>query len=130
MKILIIDDEEFFIENLAQYLEKSVPAEIHYVTRAPKALQILKHEKFNLIVCDLNLPDQLEGELVLSINRINPNQRFIIISAKSEQEMHECLSDWSKLNIIGYFEKPFNMESIKDVIKGLLNMEHINPIEA
>ena len=116
MKILIIDDEEFFVENLARYLEKSIPAQIKYVARADKTIRLLKQEKFDLIICDLNLPDQSEGELIMSIHRINPSQKFIVISAKSELEMPECLKEIKKLNIVGYFEKPFDMESIKDLI--------------
>ncbi len=130
MKILIIDDEEFFIENLAQYLKKKISVEISYVSRAGQALQLLKNERFDLVVCDLNLPDQSEGELVLSINKINPQQRFIIISAISEKEMPKCLMDNKNLNIVTYFEKPFNMESIKDRIKILTNKEHKSSIEA
>ena len=89
MKILIIDDEEFFIENLAQYLKKKTTARVSYVSRAEEALNLLEKERFDLVVCDLNLPDQSEGELVVRINNIIPRQRFIIISAKSEQEIPE-----------------------------------------
>ena len=130
MKILIIDDEEFFIENLAQYLKKKISAEISFVSRAEKALQLLENERFDLVVCDLNLPDQSEGELVLSINKINPQQRFIVISAISEKEMPKCLMDNKNLNIVAYFEKPFNIETIKDSILNLTKMENKNSIEA
>lgn len=116
MNILIIDDEEFFVENLARYLEKSIPAQINYIAKADDALRILKQKQFELIICDLNLPDQSEGELIMSIHRINPTQKFIVVSAKSEQEMPECLKDIRQRNIIRFFEKPFNIESIKDVI--------------
>jgi len=130
MKILIIDDEEFFIENLAQYLKKKIPANISYVSRAEEALLLLEKERFDLVVCDLNLPDQSEGELVIRINNIIPSQRFIIISAKSEQEFPEFLANRKHFNVLGYFEKPFNMETIKDSILEFTKMENKNSIEA
>ena len=130
MKILIIDDEEFFIENLAQYLKKKISAEISYVSRTEKALQLLQNDRFDLIVCDLNLPDQSEGELVLSINKINPHQRFIVISAISEKEMPKCLMDNKNLDIVAYFEKPFNMESIKNEILAIKQSQLKDSIEA
>ena len=130
MKILIIDDEEFFIENLAQYLNKKISAKISYVSRAEQALQLLEKERFDLVICDLNMPDQSEGELVLRINNIIPRQRIIIISAKSEQEIPKFLANRKNFNIYGYFEKPFNMETIKDSIKSLSKTKHINSIEA
>lgn len=130
MKILIIDDEEFFIENLAQYLKKKISAEISYVSRSEEALHLLEKERFDLVVCDLNLTDQSEGELVLSINKINSQQRFIIISAISEKEMPKRLMDNKNLDIVAYFEKPFNMESIEDRIKILTTKEHKSSIKA
>lgn len=130
MKILIIDDEEFFIENLAQYLEKKIPAEVSYLTCAEKALHKLRQEKFDLIICDLNLPDQSEGEMVLSINKISPQQLFIVISAISEKEMPKCLMDNKNLDIVAYFEKPFNMESIKNEILAIKQAQIKDSIEA
>ncbi len=130
MKILIIDDEEFFIENLVQYLKKKISAEISYVSRAEQALQLLEKERFGLVICDLNMPDQSEGELVLRINNIIPRQRFIIISAKSEQEIPKFLTNRKNFNIHGYFEKPFNMETIKESILDLTKMENKSSIEA
>ncbi len=130
MKILIIDDEEFFIENLAQYLKKKIPAHISCVSRAENALHLLDKDRFDLVVCDLNLPDQSEGELVLSINKINPHQRFIIISAISEQEMPKCLRENKNLDIVAYFEKPFNIVSIKNEILAIKKLQLKNSIEA
>jgi two-component SAPR family response regulator len=100
------------------------------VSTAQDALQFLKKDRFDLVICDLNLPDQSEGELVLSINKINPKQQLIIISAISEQELPEYLIDKKNLNIVAYFEKPFNMETIKDSILDLTKMEQKNSIEA
>ena len=130
MKILIIDDEEFFIENLAQYLKKKIPAKISYVSRAEEALRLLEKDRFDLVICDLNLPDQSEGELVLSINKINPHQRFIIISAISEQEIPKCLRENKNLDIVAYFEKPFNIVSIKNEILAIKKLQLKNSIEA
>ena len=130
MKILIIDDEEFFIENLAQYLEKKIPAEISYVSQAEQALHKLEKERFDLVICDLNLPDQAEGEMLVSIHKLNPGQRFIIISAKSEQELPAFMAKNKRFKIYDYFEKPFNIEAIKDSILELNKMVYKKSIEA
>ena len=130
MKILIIDDEEFLMENLAQYLEKKIPAQISCGSRAEQALQRLENNKFDLVICDLNLHDQSEGELVLSINKLKPHQPFIIISALSENEMPKCLRENKNLNIVAYFEKPFNIVSIKNEILAIKKLQLKNSIEA
>lgn len=123
MKILIIDDEEFFIENLAQYLKKKIPAEISYVSRAEEALNLLEKEKFDLVICDLNLPHQAEGELVLRINQLVPDQKFIIISVIAEHELPKVIRENKKLHIVAYFEKPFNIVLIRNKILTLKNLQ-------
>ena len=123
MKILIIDDEEFFIENLAQYLKKEIPAEISYISRAEEALILLEKEKFDLVICDQNLPHQVEGELVLKIHQLVPHQKFIIISVIAEHELPKSIRENKKLQIVAYFEKPFNIVLIKNKILALKNMQ-------
>ena len=67
---------------------------------------------------------------MVRINNIFPSQRFIIISAKSEQEIPEFLTNRKHFNVHGYFEKPFNMETIKDSILDFTKMENKKSIEA
>lgn len=114
MKILIIDDEKFLIDNLSRYLSKSISSEIKCVDSADKALDLVRREKFDLIICDLNISDQTDGELIRKINETVPAQKFIVISA---WEIPDHLKEDRDLNIAAYFEKPFNISDFERVIK-------------
>jgi len=120
MKILIVDDEKFLVENLARYLRKRMSAEIQYVSCPHTALDLIQKEKFDLIICDLKISDQIAGELLLKITEIIPEQKFIVISA---QEIPENLILKKKQNIAAYFEKPFNITGIEEKIKTLYKKE-------
>lgn len=114
VKILLIDDEKFFIENVTRYLQKRIASEISCVHTASEALELVKTEKFELIICDLKISDQAEGELILQLNSLLPNQKFIVISA---HEIPSSLRAEKDLNIAAYFEKPFNISEFEQKIK-------------
>ena len=120
MKILIIDDERFLVENLSKYLEKKIPSDIRCVDSACEALALIKTESFDLIICDLNLSDQPDGDLIRSISQVVPAQKFIVISAK---ELPADLKENKNIHISAYFEKPFNISDFEETIK---KMETIN----
>ncbi len=114
MNILIIDDEKFLIENLSRYLKDRVSSQVKYVNSACEAMELVHKEKFDLIICDLNISDQMDGELVRKIYKKVPSQKFIIISA---QEIPDHLKSESDLKISAYFEKPFNISDFENAIK-------------
>jgi len=116
MRILIIDDEKFLAENLARYLQQRVSAKIHFVYQPDDAMELVSKEKFDLIICDLKMSDQSEGELILNIIKIVPNQKFIVISA---QELPQHLLKEKKQNIEAYFEKPFDIAEIEKTINSI-----------
>ena len=123
MKILIIDDEKFLIENLSSYLKKRISSQISYVDSACEAMELVKREKFDLIICDLNISDQVDGELIRSIYQVNPALQFIIISA---QEIPDHLKAESDLKISAYFEKPFNISDFGKAIQKIENVKFSN----
>ena len=114
VKILLIDDEKFFIENVSRYLQKRITSEITCVNTASEALEIVKQQQFELIICDLKISDQAEGELILQLNALLPNQKFIVMSA---HEIPDSLRTDKDLNITAYFEKPFNISEFEQKIK-------------
>ena len=124
MRILIIDDEEFYLDIISRYLSKKVMAGIECITSANAALELVKNTKYDLIISDLRLPGMYDGELVIKINKINPGQLFFIASAFS---MPEQLFKQKKINVAAYFEKPFDMDlmykQLQQVMRGKLGID-------
>jgi len=123
MKILIIDDEKFLIENLSRYLKNRISAKIKCADSACVALELVDSEKFDLIICDLNISDQVDGELIRKIHEKVPAQKFIVISA---QEIPDHLRVESDLKIAAYFEKPFNISEFEKAIKQIEDVNFSN----
>ena len=113
MKILVIDNEEFFAENLCLYLRREGTIQAQYSTTIKMAMQILSQDQFDLILSDLQLPDSANENWLLQIGENNPGQKLVIMSSYPIPKK-VAMSD--KLNIIGYFEKPFDLKQILNVI--------------
>ncbi|NOY60246.1 MAG: response regulator [Calditrichaeota bacterium] len=114
MNVLVIENEEFLAENLCQYLRQKINIRIQFTTSVKKALTILSQEQFDLIVSDLILPDSQQDEWLLNLGKLNPGQRLIIISSF---QIPERVKSSDKLKIVGYFEKPFNINELIKLIK-------------
>jgi len=118
MNILLIENEEFFADNLCNYLSTLTNVKVTCATRVAKAMEMLSKDKFDLVVSELRLPDTQNENWLLEIGKINPKQKLIIISS---YQMPKNLTLSDKLNIIGYYEKPFDAKIIANLIQQLIN---------
>ncbi|OQX95010.1 hypothetical protein B6I21_07685 [candidate division KSB1 bacterium 4572_119] len=105
MKILVIDEDEFLAENLCQFLKFNNNIQARYVSSNKEAIQLISQNQFDLILTDIQITNSIHDNWLLQIGDINPGQKMIIISSYPiPKEIELC----EKLNIIGYFEKPFD----------------------
>ncbi len=78
-RLLVIDDEAMVRDSLVAYLEDS-GYEIVSAESGLQGLELLKQQVFDLVLCDLRMP-QLDGLDVLKrIKDISPNTPFIVVS--------------------------------------------------
>ncbi len=115
MQILIVDDEQFFASNLCALLEQHAGVECHAVCDARSALDAMRNNYFDLVICDIRLGEERGEELIPELNSIQPGIPFIIVSA---YEYPESLKTVNKLNILKFYEKPFDARKFcEDIIK-------------
>ena len=113
--ILIIDDIQENIDILERRL-KNEGFSVFTANEAPKGLHILKDEKIDLLLLDINMP-VLDGFTLLgnikedkSISHIP----VIMVTANEDVKMSlKCL----KKGACGYITKPFSMEQVKQQIE-------------
>jgi len=113
MKVLVIDNEEFLAENLCNYIRKFGAIKIQYVTSVKEALAVITQQKFDLIVSDLKLSNCQNDDWLLEIGSISPAQKLIIISS---HPIPERIKSAKTLTILAYFEKPFDVAQLVNVI--------------
>lgn len=115
-KILIIDDEPDMLRGCSKILSalgnNPVP-----VPDGKQAIKILQEEEFDLVFCDLLMPD-LDGMQVLdAVQKLAPNTPVIIFSAYGT--IDRAVSAM-KAGAFDFIEKPFETENLKILVeKGL-----------
>lgn len=119
MKILIADDNDFFLNLIAFKLRKEGYDEIHTATDGKKAKKIAQKIRPDIIITDILMPFASGLEVIGFIrNELKPDVFIIAISAvgleTAMQEAYEMGAD-------DFMAKPFNLEEL------ILKLKNLSP---
>ncbi len=107
-KILIVDDEENIRSILSEMLEAN-----GYVCRTAatplEARELLEDEKFELILCDINMPGESGLDLIRDILPKHPETAAIMITALDDPMVAKVAL---KIGVYDYITKPFEMNNV------------------
>jgi DNA-binding NtrC family response regulator len=123
MQILVIDPDAFLAENICAYLGAATGTCAEYVTSVEKGLERLSFNVFDLVISDIVFPNHSNPKWLLKIGKLRHGQKIIIISSYSLPEELTAFSVPDELmkneliNIIGYYEKPFDIKILHNCIK-------------
>jgi DNA-binding NtrC family response regulator len=112
MNVLVIENEQFLAENICQFLQQC-GHEIEHVTRVHDALNLLSYRPFDLVLSDIQLPDAPTDEWLLEIGKLIPSQKVIVMSS---HKLPDKIKKSKTLNIVGYFEKPFDINQLATLL--------------
>ena len=119
MKLMLIDDNKDLLDFLKEALHQDF-AEIITMTGGKAALAEMMHGKLpDIIVCDVNMPD---GDGFWLCNEVKGNDRlshipFVLLTARGEDQSQ---SESYRLGADGFLAKPFEIETLMELIRGLL----------
>ena len=113
-KLLIVDDEVDLVELVVYYL-KDLPLKITTAHSGNSAIEILKKEKFDLILSDLRMVNGTGLDLYHYIEGISPRPKFIFLTAFSDAEIDELVMSSGVL----LFNKPIDFPSLKKALMEL-----------
>lgn len=81
--ILVIDDDKDICLTLSKFLTKN-NYQVEVAHKGEDGLQTLRHNNFDLILCDYRLPDYTGVELLQKIKILSPGVAIIIITGYSD----------------------------------------------
>ena len=113
--ILIVDDDPEMRSLLAEELEE----EGYQVTEAKNGLDVLSEipfKSFDAVVTDWKLPLRDGLQILKTVREIHPDIPVVLITAYGDSRIRKKVEKSGAV----YLQKPFSMESFKDLIRSLL----------
>ncbi|MCG2712729.1 MAG: response regulator [Candidatus Omnitrophica bacterium] len=116
--ILIIDDEKLITRTLRKLLEKE-GYEVTVAHSGQEALEHIKCRNFNLIVCDVRMP-QMDGvETIREIRNYlkqegKPSVPELLITGYADEQRYKSAVE---LKVADYMYKPFDKEEFLEAVK-------------
>ncbi len=117
--VLIVDDEEDFLETIVRRLERR-NIDVTGVRSGEEALRKLRERDFQVILLDVKMPGGMDGiETLREIKKMSPQAQVILLTGHGAVEMSV---EGMKMGAFDYVMKPVKLENllskISDAVKG------------
>ncbi len=113
MKVLIVDDFATMRKILRNILKQVGFTNISEADDGKTALKVLKKEKFDLILCDWNMPEMPGIDLLNTIRSDDElkGTPFVMVTAEAQKEN---IVEAVKAGVSSYIVKPFTAEIVNE----------------
>jgi DNA-binding NtrC family response regulator len=118
-KILIVDDEPDMLKLLEMIIREKTPYETVSTNNPLEAIELVKGEKFDLVVTELKLPVMDGIEFMEAMKRIDEDIPAIIIAAYGSVE---SAIEAMRKGAFDYITKPFRKEQMLFTIDKALEL--------
>lgn len=116
MKVLVVDDFATMRRIIKGVLRQIGLKNFREAEDGKEALQLMKSEKFDLVLCDWNMPGMLGIEL-LKLVRADDELKdipFVMVTAESQKEN---ILEAVKSGVSNYIVKPFTANAVEEKLK-------------
>lgn len=122
-KILLVDDEEVFLEQLKDALEQSsLDLQVDTASDGLEALEKIDAERHDIVITDLKMPRMDGHQLLKEIHIRYPSTYVVVITAfGSISSAVEAM----KYGAYDFLEKPFNMDTLEISLTKILRQHEI-----
>jgi CheY-like chemotaxis protein len=121
--ILVIDDEEGVRYAIRAVLENQG----HAVTEAETGatgLRALATARFDLVICDIIMPDKDGVETIVEIRETLPDQKIVAMSGGGRFNKEEYLTLAAAVGATHTVMKPFDAQTLTEMVDALLAEQH------
>ena len=107
--VLIVDDEEDFIETMVNRLKKR-KIDASGVLSGEEALELMKKKEFDVVILDIKMPGGMDGiEALREMKKIQPLAEIILLTGHASVETS---IEGMKLGAFDYLLKPITLEDL------------------
>lgn len=123
INVLVVDDFSTMRRLIKKILTDMGAETIFEAENGANALEVLKREKIDLVICDWNMPG-MSG--VVLLERVRNDERFadipfIMVTAEGKKDN---ILEATRRGVTGYVTKPFGAEALRSKIKAMFGNGH------
>jgi DNA-binding NtrC family response regulator len=108
-RVLVVDDEEDFLETLVKRLEKR-NIDATGARSGEEALELIKEKLFDVVLLDIKMPGGMDGiEALREMKRVQPLAEVILLTGHGSVETS---IEGMKLGAFDYLLKPVKLEDL------------------
>jgi two-component system chemotaxis response regulator CheY len=119
--VLVVDDSAAIRKILQRVLRQTAMpiGAIQEAGDGQEALELLKAQRIDLVLADINMP-KMDGLQLLAAIKASAQWRHIPVVIITTEGGETKVSEAVKLGAAGYVRKPFNADQIKEKLAGFL----------
>ena len=119
MNVLIVDDYKTMLRIVGNLLRQIGFKNVHEATDGSMALKLLQEKSFGLVISDWNMEPMTGLQLLKAVRGDDKLKAlpFIMVTAESKTEN---VIEAKNAGVNNYIVKPFNAETLKQKISGVL----------
>ena len=107
--VLVVDDEEDFIETMVNRLKKR-RIDTTGVLSGEEALELMKKKQFDVVILDIKMPGGMDGiETLREMKKIQPLAEILLLTGHASVETS---IEGMKLGAFDYILKPITLEDL------------------
>jgi DNA-binding NarL/FixJ family response regulator len=117
LQVLLIEDDIIDQLTLSRLIKKNkLQCKLTTATKIEEASSILKHHNFDLVICDLNLPDGIAFDLGPFIKK----QAFVLLSGHIEPEIVVEAKRYGAIEVLQKNSDLKQLTAIQDLIQSMI----------
>lgn len=128
LTVMIVDDDEFMLIATTASLNSLGIEDVVTAVNGVEALTQLKLRQFDLMICDLNMPEMDGIELIRRVAQTRYSGSIMLVSGEDKRviETVEMLAIGHNLDVAGIAKKPLTSDALKAAI-GNMKTDSIGP---
>jgi CheY-like chemotaxis protein len=121
LRVLLLDDDNFTLEIMADMLANIGDYDIHCETDAKRALATLASERPGLLICDLSMPDMDGIEFMHAAAEAGFQGSVMLLSGMDAgvRKSAERLARAHGLKVLGAWQKPISAPDLRSALAAL-----------
>jgi len=121
IKVFIVDDDEFSLENIALSLPEC-EFEITKTGSSEEAIELLTHKKFDIAILDLKLNGASGIDIIEKVKTENSLTKYLLVTGYSEEE---AFIKATRLGVNDILKKPYEEFELLSSIKKLIHLKRL-----